>query len=161
MKDIYWHIQMFLPEGREGAPIDSIKMLQELTPVIGTGEWDDFQCRNFKNSDNNGLQIGDIILVREGSKPIALCQITSNSFNDPGLEAKYINQHYRNVKVLALYNDNKLFPQSQGTLQRLINKESDSWKFIDNWYKQILNKMETTQIVDILKEKKQIGRAHV
>lgn len=156
MKDIYWHIQMFLPEGREGAPIDSIKMLQELTPVIGTGEWDDFQCRNFKNSDNNGLQIGDIILVREGSKPIALCQITSNSFNDPGLEAKYINQHYRNVKVLALYNDNKLFPQSQGTLQRLINKESDSWKFIDNWYKQILNKMETTQIVDILKEKKQI-----
>ena len=147
---------MFLPEGREGAPIDSIKMLQELTPVIGTGEWDDFQCRNFKNSDNNGLQIGDIILVREGAKPIALCQITSNSFNDPGLEAKYINQHYRNVKVLALYNDNKLFPQSQGTLQRLINKESDSWKFIDNWYKQILNKMETTQIVDILKEKKQI-----
>lgn len=156
MKNIYWHIQMFLPEGRDGDSIESIKMLQESQPVIGTGEWDDLQCRYFKSSDNGGLNIGDIILVREGGKPLALCRVKSNSFTNKELEAKYINRHYRYVDVLDFYNGKEFFPQPQGTLQRLINNNTDSWKFINNWYKQILNKMETTKIVDILKQKKQI-----
>jgi 5-methylcytosine-specific restriction protein B len=156
MKNIYWHIQMFLPEGRDGDSIESIKMLQESQPVIGTGEWDDLQCRYFKSSDNGGLNIGDIILVREGSKPLALCRVKSNSFTNKELEAKYINRHYRYVDVLDFYNGKEFFPQPQGTLQRLISNNTDSWKFINNWYKQILNKMETTKIVDILKQKKQI-----
>lgn len=156
MKDIYWHIQMFLPEGRKGDSIESIKMLQEPQPVIGTGEWDNIQCHNFKNSANGGLTIGDIILVREGGKPLALCQITSDSFDDAELESKYVNRHYRRVKVLEYYNGTSLFPQPQGTLQKLIDKNTSSWKFINNWYKQILTKMETAQIVDILKQKKQI-----
>lgn len=156
MKDTYWHIQMFLPEGRDGDSIESIKMLQEPQPVIGTGEWDDLQCRYFKSSANGGLNIGDIVLVREGSKPLALCQITSDSFNDAELESKYINRHYRRVKVLEYYKGHNTFPQPQGTLQKLRDKNTPSWKFIDNWYKQILKRMETTQIVDILKQKKQI-----
>jgi len=156
MKNIYWHIQMFLPEGRDGDSIESIKMLQESQPVIGTGEWDDLQCRYFKSSDDGGLNIGDIILVREGSKPLALCRVKSNSFTNKELEAKYINRHYRYVDVLDFYNGKDFFPQPQGTLQRLISNNTDSWKFINNWYKQILNKMETTKIVDILKQKKQI-----
>lgn len=147
---------MFLPEGRDGDSIESIKMLQESQPVIGTGEWDDLQCRYFKSSDNGGLNIGDIILVREGSKPLALCRVKSNSFTNKELEAKYINRHYRYVDVLDFYNGKEFFPQPQGTLQRLISNNTDSWKFINNWYKQILNKMETTKIVDILKQKKQI-----
>lgn len=156
MKDTYWHIQMFLPEGRNGDSIESIKMLQEPQPVIGTGEWDDLQCRYFKSPANGGLNIGDIILVREGSKPLALCQITSDSFNDAELESKYINRHYRRVQVLEYYKGHNIFPQPQGTLQKLKDKNTPSWKFIDNWYEQILNKMETTQIVNILKQKKQI-----
>lgn len=147
---------MFLPNGRDGGAIKSIKMLQEPQSVIGTGEWDDLQCRYFKSSANGGLNIGDIVLVREGGKPLALCQITSDSFNDAELESKYINRHYRRVKVLEYYNGHSVFPQPQGTLQKLKDKSTPSWKFIDNWYKQILNKMETIQIVDILKQKKQI-----
>lgn len=54
MKDTYWHIQMFLPEGRNGDSIESIKMLKEPQPVIATGEWNDLQCRYFHNkSDKN------------------------------------------------------------------------------------------------------------
>lgn len=147
---------MYLPEGRDGDPIESIRMLQEPKPVIGTGEWDDLQCRYFKNSANDGLNIGDIILVREGSRPLALCQITSESFNDVKLEEKYINRLYRQVKVLEFYSGSSTFPQPQGTLQKLKNASTPSWKFIDNWYKQILDKMETTKIVNILKQKKQI-----
>ncbi|MBP1615627.1 MAG: putative McrBC restriction endonuclease system, McrB subunit [Bacteroidetes bacterium] len=156
MKDIYWHIQMFLPEGRDGIHIDSLKMLQEPQPVIGTGEWDDLQCKYFKNAVNGGLAIGDIVLVREGAKPLALCKVKSDSFISDELAEKYINQHYRYVDVLEFYTGKGSFPQPQGTLQKLINSYTDSWKFINNWYKQILDKMETTQIVDILRQKKQI-----
>lgn len=48
MRDKYWHIQMHLPEGKEGSVIDSSLMLKESKPVIGTGEWDDKQCQDFK-----------------------------------------------------------------------------------------------------------------
>ena len=147
---------MFLPEGRDGDSIESIKMLQEPQPVIGTGEWDDLQCRYFKGSANGGLRIGDVVLVREGGKPLALCQVISDSFSDKELEEKYINKHYRKVKVLEFYNGKAQFPQPQGTLQKLITPNTDSWKFINNWYKQILDKMETTKVVEILKQKKQI-----
>ena len=147
---------MFLPEGRKGTVINSIKMLKEPQPVIGTGEWDDLQCRYFKSSSDGGLAIGDIILVREGKKPLALCRVKSNSFTDPELEAKYLNRHYRQVDVLDFYHGKESFPQPQGTLQRLTNPSTDSWIFINNWYEQYLKKMETHRIVDLLRQKKQI-----
>lgn len=51
---------MHLPEGKDGVVIDSSLMLLEAEPIIGTGEWNDAQCRNFKTIDN-----GNIVLVRE------------------------------------------------------------------------------------------------
>ena len=156
MKNTYWHLQMFLPEGRDGDSIESIKMLQEPQPVIGTGEWDNLQCNYFKSSANGGLDIGDIVLVREGRKPLALCRVKSDSFNSKELEEKYINKHYRYVDVLDFYNGKDSFPQSQGTLHKLRDNNTSSWKFINNWYEQILNKMESAKIVNILRQKKQI-----
>lgn len=147
---------MFLPEGRNGTRINSIEMLKEPQPVIGTGEWDDLQCRYFKSPSNGGLAIGDIILVREGKKPLALCRVKSNSFTDPTLEAKYMNRHYRYVDILDFYHGKESFPQPQGTLQRLTSKSTDSWKFIHNWLEQYHKKMETNRIVKILRQKKQI-----
>ena len=56
---------MHLPKGRnKNVRINSRDMLQEETPVIGTGEWPDKQCYDFKNV----MAIGDIVLVREGRK---------------------------------------------------------------------------------------------
>lgn len=45
--DKYWHIQMYKPEGKGGIEIDSMKMLQEPNPVIGTGESDALDCIQF------------------------------------------------------------------------------------------------------------------
>ena len=50
---------MHLPEGKGGEVIDSNLMLMESEPIIGIGEWDDAQCRNFKTIEN-----GNIVLVR-------------------------------------------------------------------------------------------------
>ena len=69
----YWHIQMYKPYGKENeARVDSKKMLEREESVIGTGEWNHHQCKNFK-----AIEKGSIVLVREGNEAIALCQIIS------------------------------------------------------------------------------------
>ena len=157
MRDKYWHIQMHLPEGKGGKEIDSIQMLKENNPVIGTGEWDDKQCRDFKGI-GDGIKIGDIVMVRIGNKPLALCEVLSENFNDPKLTKKYINENFRNVKVLAWNTSNEtssLF--SQGTLKPLYkSSNTQSWNYINDWYKKVMKDMETQAIVKILKLKKQI-----
>lgn len=157
MKERYWHIQMFLPEGKGRMTIDSSQMLKEEQPVIGTGEWDDLQCKYFRG-EGNGLIVGDIIMVREGSRPLALCKIIGDCFHDDNLTDKYTNYWFRNVEVLDWANPsewNSLF--SQGTL-KILHKHSntDSWHYINNWYKQVLQKEDMKNIIDLLLYKKQI-----
>lgn len=159
MKDRYWHIQMFLPQGAKGVKIDSSLMLKESTPVIGTMDYDDLQCKYFKG-EQDGLKIGDIILVREGAHPIALCKITGDYFQSDELKEKYINDWFREVQVLDWADENErngLF--RQGTLVKL-HKTSNtpSWNYINNWYIKTLLKMEQNnkKLIEILKYKKQI-----
>ena len=135
---------MNLPDGRGGQVIDSKKMLQESTPIIGTGEWDDNQCKQFKGEVSTGLKIGDVILVREGKTVIALCEVIGENFTDANLTSKYINENFRQVKILDWYSGVDYFPQPQGTLQRLLDSEKDSWIFINNLYNQYI-KMDTIQ----------------
>lgn len=151
---IYWHIQMSKPQGRNGKIIDSSLMLKEKKPIIGTGEWDDIQCRHFKG-ENNGLKKGDIVLVREGNTPLALVQVSSDFFQDENLKKKYLHIHYRKVKILDWYNGYEKFPQPQGTLQRLINN-NNSREFIDSYYNRILKDDKMESIKRLLKYKKQI-----
>ena len=87
--DKYWHIQMHLPEGKGGTQIDSTLMLLESEPVIGTGEWNDSQCKNFKSIEN-----GNIILVRKGSQAIALCQVIGDNLQMKSL--------LKNISMLIL-----------------------------------------------------------
>lgn len=128
----YWHIQMHLPEGKDGSEIDSKKMLLEEEPVIGTAEWDDKQCVNFKT-----IPKGSIVLVRKGSEAIALCEIISDNFTDEKLTRKYINVNFRKVKILA-WADEKRQPRSQlfsqGTFKSC-SKQTEQYEFIDSWIK--------------------------
>jgi 5-methylcytosine-specific restriction endonuclease McrBC GTP-binding regulatory subunit McrB len=148
---------MHLPYGRGEQKIDSVKMLQENPPVIGTGEWDDIQCLYFKG-ENGGLKIGDIILVREGAKPLALCQIESESFEDSELENKYLHTNFRNVKILEWANDMMTnFPQPQKTLQILYERSSsDSWNYINDWNKKVLRMKTINEFIAQLKENKNL-----
>lgn len=157
MRERYWHIQMFLPNGKGGGEIDSIKMLQESSPVIGTGEWDDIQCSYFKG-ERNGLKVGDIVLVREGKKLLALCEIISDYFTSAQLEKKYINKLYRHVRVLDWNSEKRessLF--TQGTL-KILYKSSDtvSYNYINDWYKKNLAAEKMENIKKLLTYKKQI-----
>lgn len=153
---IYWHIQMNQPWGRDGGTIQSIDMLRQNPPVIGTGEWDDIQCYYFTGENPNGLKLGDIVLVHEGQRPIALCKIASECFQDPALLNIYHHENFRRVKVLAFYNGDDVFPQPQGTLERLINKGTSSWKFINDWYNDYQKAVEMKKYIGPLIKKKQI-----
>ncbi|MCW3117515.1 MAG: ATPase [Chitinophagaceae bacterium] len=155
---IYWHIQMYKPSGRspDGIKIDSVKMLRELPPVIGTGEWEDIQCRQFKDEVHDGLKIGDIILVRSGAQSLALCKIIGENFEDHELTKKYFHENFRKVKILEWYKGHEPFPQPQKTLQRLLNTGTDSWKYIDKLYKHYLINKQMQDNVDILRYKKQV-----
>lgn len=128
--DKYWHIQMHLPEGKNGTEIDPTLMLLEKEPVIGTGEWDDKQCDNFKHIDS-----GNIVLVRKGGQAIAICQIIGENFTDPNLSEKYINENFRKVHILAWANEYKqprpgLF--TQGTFSPC-GEWTEQYKYIDGW----------------------------
>lgn len=130
--DKFWHIQMHLPEGKDGVIVDSSLMQMEAEPIIGTGEWDDAQCRNFKTIDN-----GSIVLVRKGSQALALCQIIGDNFTNDSLSAKYININYRKVKIIAWASEYKqprsgLF--SQGTFKSC-SKGTEQYSYIESWLK--------------------------
>lgn len=151
--DKYWHIQMHLPEGKGGMVIDSKKMLLEKNPVIGTGEWDNKQCENFKSIDK-----GSIVLVRRGDQALALCEITGDNFNDNDLTEKYANLNFRQVRILAWAEDYKqpragLF--SQGTFASC-RKGTEQYKYIDGWMTYLSNKSFTDDCVKLLKAKHNI-----
>lgn len=151
--DKYWHIQMHLPEGKEGTEIDSRKLLLEKEPVIGTGEWDDAQCHNFKT-----IPRGSIVLVRRGSEAIALCEIIGDNFYDEELAEKYINVNYRKVRILQWAKDYKqprssLF--SQGTFKSCSSTTEQYW-YINEWLKHIRNMTFISKCGNLLKEKNNI-----
>lgn len=152
----YWHIQMNQPEGRNGITINSREMLEEAVPIIGTGEWEDHQCYQFKNTIGSGMKIGDIVVVREGETVLALCKVTSDVFQDDELFERYQNANLRKVEVIDWYTGGKPFPQPQGTLQRLVNRQTRSWKFVHNWYRLIIYKGNMNEKIAILQYKKQI-----
>ncbi len=151
--DKYWHIQMHLPEGKGGMVIDSKQMLLEKHPVIGTGEWDNKQCDNFKSIDK-----GSIVLVRRGEQALALCEITGDNFTDSELTEKYANLNFRQVRILAWAEDFKqpragLF--SQGTFASC-RKGTEQYKYIDDWMTYLNNKSFTDNCVKLLKAKHNI-----
>ncbi|RTZ70841.1 MAG: hypothetical protein DSZ30_00035 [Aquificaceae bacterium] len=91
------------------------------------------------------MKLGDIVLVRKGKTPIALVEVISDYFmdNSKGEDGEPWFRHRRKVKVLGYFDEDKAklklsfneFPVVQGTLQKLINAETPSYRAIDEWVK--------------------------
>lgn len=144
---------MHLPEGKGGLQIDPASMLLETEPVIGTGEWDDSQCENFKRIDK-----GNIVLVRKGGQAIALCQIIGKNFTDEKLTDKYIHANFRKVRILAWadsYKQPRPLLFTQGTFSSC-SKNTEQYKYIDDWLKHMDNKAFIDKCANLLKAKHNI-----
>jgi 5-methylcytosine-specific restriction enzyme B len=148
----FWQLQMSQGlQSEEQLKIDEIRNIITERSIIGTGEWKDNktdQCRQFKES----MAVGDIVLVRQGISPIAMVEIAEK--NTSG--TVYENEH--RVKVLSFYDESigAYSGKTQGTLTKVANKETDTAKFIINWYSLITSKEKMKSIVNLLKYKKQI-----
>lgn len=156
----YWHIQMNQPHGRGKGTIDSAKLLENNPPLIATGEWEDQQCLNFKGNTNGSLQVGDVVMVREGKNPIALVQVVGQTFNDLDLTQKFEHDLYREVEVLGWMND-----ELERNLKRLVQEYKSSniqyqgtlnsskpgnatGDFIRYWHSQVARKRIDVEILD-------------
>ena len=151
--DKYWHIQMHLPDGKGGVEIDSKQMLLEKEPVIGTGEWEDKQCVDFKTIAN-----GNIVLVRKGSEAIALCEIIGDNFIDEELTDKYYNFNFRKIRILGWaehYKQPRPSLFSQGSFKSC-SPSTEQYKYIDEWLKYILSHSFIGNCSKLLKKKKNI-----
>lgn len=151
--DKYWHIQMHLPDGKGGMEIDSKQMLLEKEPVIGTGEWEDKQCVDFKT-----IAKGNIVLVRKGSEAIALCEIIGDNFIDEELTEKYYNLNFRKVRILGWaehYKQPRPSLFSQGSFKSC-SSTTEQYKFIDEWLKYLQSHSFIGNCAKLLKEKKNI-----
>lgn len=152
----YWHIQMYKPLGNKNkARIDSKKMLKREEPIIGMGEWDNDQCKNFKSK----IKKDDIVLVRKGKEAIALCQIISDNFTNKELTDEFLHKNFRRVKILAWAKDYKQPSNSrlftQGSLSSCSNR-TEQYKYINNWLKHIDNIEFTDKCARLLERKRNI-----
>ncbi len=136
----YWHMQLH-PDDLNWKREE--ELLEQLS-LIGLGLASETQTNNFIKK----MKIGDVVLIKRGSTPIALVKI------DGEVEDKYENdlssldwfRYRRKVKVLDIFNKTKLdssdrpnndFPSPRGTLTVSKDKTSPTYQYIHNWYKSL------------------------
>jgi len=132
----YWHIQMY----KDREENEEKRLLTKLS-IIGVGDLgkNNTAVKQFKKT----IKIGDIVLVRRGKRVISLVKVVGEI--EDSLEDDYSRldwfRYRRKVKVLDWAN-NKMenFPQAQGSLQRLVNKDTKSYQYINDWYTKIIQK---------------------
>ena len=162
-RDKYWHIQMYKPLGNKNkARIDSKKMLKREEPIIGMGEWDNDQCKNFKT-----IEKGNIVLVRKGKEASALCKIIRDNFTNKELTDEFLHKNFRRVKILAWAKDYKqpsnsrLFTQGSFSsccyrLKQSCDHREQQYEYINNWLKHIENMEFTNKCARLLECKRNI-----
>ena len=131
----FWHISMRYPYRSDGGvDIDSRDLLVEDSPVIAMNGPDN-------QASLKEMQNGDIVLVRNGATPIALCKVAGPVFSDKSLNEKYCYDIYRKVEVLDFYpkGTNDSFPDKRRAIRK-VGENAASRRFIENWYTEILKK---------------------
>ena len=134
----YWHMQL---EPDEKLGIDKIKEILNKN-LIGMGVWEEKKDGNpQQTSFQKRMNIGDIVLIKSGKTVIGLVRVTSNYFEtEPNREDVWFERR-RGIEILEILDKTKYdFPQSMGTLNIASDAESDTYIYIDNWYKRVKQK---------------------
>jgi len=143
----YWHMQLHpndLKWRREE------ELLEKLS-LIGMGLASENQTKDFIKK----VKPKDIILIKRGSKPIALVEV------DGDLEDNHENdltdldwfRYRKKVKVLDIFNKSKLdnadkpkndFPSPRGTLNLAKGEKTPTYQYILNWHKSLFPELYQT-----------------
>lgn len=131
----YWHMQLRFAEIRE----DQEKEILTQTALIGLGEKDKVPTKSKQSQIDRfkeNMKIGDVVLVRNGGRPIALVEVVGEyEYSESVNKELDWFLHRRKVKILSFINENAAaFPQPQGTLQQLKNQNTKSWQYINQLF---------------------------
>ena len=136
----YWHIQLHPDDKSSFSPELIIKILEEKS-VIGLGEWEkgEDQITQFKEK----MAIGDIVAVKQGSKPMALVKVIGDAYFEQEIDEDFDwFPNRRKIEIIDLYNStyNFTIPQPRGTLSVCNNLNTDTAKVIIQWHRNAANK---------------------
>ena len=146
----YWHLQLH-PDDR--LDIDTIKSILITKQVIGLGDsWNDKNGNPVKDPESfkNEMHIGDIVMIRDGSIPVALVKVISDSFIEKNTDEEFdwfnlrrkieLLGYYEKIDqeilklILKSYGKNHI--QAPGTLT-YCNGSNATNDFIVEWHKAI------------------------
>jgi len=143
----YWHIQLH-PDSR--LDVDTLKAILVKKQVIGMGEyWEDKKGNPVidPNLFKEDMKIDDVVMVRDGSTPVALVKIKGNAYieNDIDNEFDWFKLR-RQIEIVGFYGENekklldqilrtygKSHIQAPGTLT-YCNGNNATNNFIEEWY---------------------------
>lgn len=131
----YWHIQLHPDDPLDHATLKSILTTKQ---IIGLGK-----SNRDSESFRNVMKIDDVVVVRDGSTPIALVKVTGDAYieqnTDDALDWFDLR---REIEIIDFYevDYNFTIPQSRGTLSICKNLNVPTSKIIMQWYKNVGNK---------------------
>ena len=144
----YWHIQLHPDERLDS---DTLKSILTEKLVIGMGEfWKDKNGNPVNDPEwfRDEMKIGDVVMVRDGSTPVALVKVIGNSYLEPNVDEEFDwFSLRRKIEILGFYekeekqllsdtlNDyGKNHIQAPGTLT-YCNGSNATNDFIIEWHK--------------------------
>lgn len=132
----YWHMNLH-PTNEQGTDEDIANLV--LSRTVGMGDWERGvpQITDFKER----VSIGDVIAVLNGRTPIALVEIIGDWYQYKCDKSSIVWYEFRRAtKILSLKNEINfpenlpVFPMVRTrTLGISVNKETETYKYIDNW----------------------------
>lgn len=130
----YWHMQLEPGDNKLGH--EKVKEILEHN-TIGMGSWEEKSSQ--QDDFQKKMQIGDVVLIKSGQLAIALVKVASNYFQNDD-EIFWFNRR-RGVEILEILQEPKNdFPSPRGSLKRAINSDTDTYQYIDKWYKIVKQK---------------------
>ncbi|RSO15059.1 restriction endonuclease [Acinetobacter pittii] len=144
----YWHIQLH-PDSR--LDVDTLKAILVKKQVIGMGEyWEDKKGNPVidPNLFKEDMKIDDVVMVRDGSTPVALVKIKGNAYIESDIDNEFDwFKLRRQIEIVSFYGENekklldqilrtygKSHIQAPGTLT-YCNGNNATNNFIEEWYK--------------------------
>jgi len=144
----YWHIQLH-PDSR--LSIDRLKAILKNKQVIGMGEyWEDKKGNPVADPNifKEDMKINDVVMVRDGSKPVALVKVKGNAYIEQDTDDEFDwFKLRRKIEILGFYEEDeknlldqilttygKSHIQAPGTLT-YCNGSNATNNFIVEWYK--------------------------
>lgn len=133
----FWHMQLHQSDKEW---VKEKQLLQEYS-FIGIDENAPPQyVNNFLR-----INIGDVVAIRRGDEPIALVEVTGNSEEIDNNKSKDLHldrfKYRRKVRVLqyASYESDDMpnFPSIPGAITLAKNRNTETYKYIENWLKHI------------------------